>query len=158
MTNNCQQTQNNTTQKQSRQSLPHKPQHFYSNMSTRGKMNEQNALRKRMLKANAEEGEKILQRLRLHAELFAKTHRFGAFTNWAKVHLEALFMSSNGASTYIGKEGFCSIIFHPCPVEERFAELPEEKGPIAQHFDLNLFLRQDQSTSSGKNPFDWEFK
>ena len=119
---------------------------------------EQNKLREQMRNSNAVEREKLLQRLRLHAELFAKTHRFGAFTNWAKVHLEALFMSSDCASTYIGKEGFCSILFLPCLVKERFAELPEEKGPIAQAFDLNLFLRQDQSTSSVKNLFGWEFE
>ena len=74
------------------------------------------------------------------------------------MHLEALFMSSDCASTYIGKGGFCSIAFYPCPVEERFAELLEREGPIAQPFDLNRFLRQVQSTSSGKNPFGWKFE
>lgn len=49
-------------------------------------------------------------------------------------------MSSGCASTYIGKGGFCSIAFYPCPVEERFAELLERKGLIAQPFDLNRLM------------------
>lgn len=96
-------------------------------MSTYREMNKEierhNKLREQMRNSNALERKKLLQRLRLHAELFARTHRFGIFTNWAKVHLKALFMDSDCASTYIGKEGFCSIAFPPCPVEEHFAEL-----------------------------------
>jgi hypothetical protein len=130
-------------------------------MFTHRKYNEEikvhNKIREKMRNSKAEEREKLLQRLRLHSELFARTHRFGAFTNWAKVHLDALFMSTDGASTYIGKEGFCSIAFPPCPFEERFAELPEEKGPIAEPFDLDCLLSQFHSTSPGENPFGWKF-
>lgn len=131
-------------------------------MSTRGKMKEQikeqNKLREKMRNSEAGERKKLLQRLRLHSELFARTHRFGAFTNWAKVHLDALFMYTGGASTYIGKEGSCSIAFSPCPVEERFAELPEEKGPIAKPFDMNRPLPLFHYISPGENPFGWKFE
>lgn len=130
---------------------------MFTLLEMNGKIKEHNKLREQMRNSNALERKKLLQRLRLHAELFARTHRFGIFTNWAKVHLKALFMDSDCASTYIGKEGFCSIAFPHCPVEERFAELPEEKGPIAEPFGLDRLLSQFHSTIPGENPFGWKF-